>query len=819
MAPKTLRPLITICSGLNTSNPSDKISILSRRIISGCINGGLALNLLQDLREFFDFESDSEQLKLEPNFIRDDSLVDEKELIKSKLSIPIMHIKRHLFWNSLEAQFRTAFWDPVLTTLLEYKINESDRRLDCLFVSEWKSKSLFPSLESRRVDLAVVWSGIPVMIVEIGYGEFGLGVDAHKDFSKLISVMSHSCKKLAMKLEADGKGAENANVFGIWIGGTQIHFITAKAIITETESNNLIFHCNCFFPPEWKLNVIEIETAETQIVSNLREQAVSESQPGSSDSESGSSGNEITSPISRKGGAHCMPFSRILELPTTSNEEEDDEDEEEDEEVDDEDEVKPAVTPAVTPVKQILTSADYEIASETDDFLGKDKMESADADDIDLGSEEEDEKAIQEEEEIVERSERNGLILQDDSALNINTLVSLDRFIGHVVNYVEFISEPPSTPQTPRRFQDPETVGFFPASRIGPKFTPGNLQVKVGKRLFDQFKAADNGKRTRSGASYDDNFHLSEGKSVKEVMIFCTVLAGNSVLFPRLVEYFSNEKDEELFDILFEKMDPLLEKSGYSSFLSEHLWYETSAEALLKALKFTVELLYSLDMLHSIFGLVHSRICPENVMFSMESNVWKLIDYEYSMPISAALNFKISPLNLDKTTEYISPESIESGIFTEASDVFSLGKVIHDVLYHRLLDKFETRSRKNDLKYLLYCKFGTILFKMIAKNPKERISVQDALRQFYKILSKFRNHFDPNHPAYSRIELICTSESLENEMKRFKISDSSDNLINSENANANVSSTFENMKEKLKTSKYEEDLSSMILKSAPLNIV
>ena len=75
MAPKTLRPLITICSGLNTSNPSDKISILSRRIISGCINGGLALNLLQDLREFFDFESDSEQLKLEPNFIRDDSLV------------------------------------------------------------------------------------------------------------------------------------------------------------------------------------------------------------------------------------------------------------------------------------------------------------------------------------------------------------------------------------------------------------------------------------------------------------------------------------------------------------------------------------------------------------------------------------------------------------------------------------------------------------------------------------------------------------------------------------------------------------------------
>ena len=791
MAPKSLRPLITICSELNTFNPSDKISILSRRLISGCINGGLALNLLEDLRELGDMEEASEQLKflnlgyLEPNFSVDSS-VDEIDLVTLRLKVPIMHIKRHLFWNSLEAQFRTAFWDPVLTTLLEYKINEFDRELDCLFVSEWKSKSLFPFLEPRKVDLAVVWSGIPVMVVEIGYDEFGLGVDAHKDFSKLISIISHSCKKLAMKLEAEGKGAENANVFGIWIGGTQIHFITAKAIVSETESGEIIVHCNCFFPSKWKLNVVKTETAETQKVNDLKEQAMSASQTGSSDSDSSSSGNGITSPTTRKR-APFTEFPRILSKVASTGQEEEssstlgqmiDKDEEK------------------TPIKQIITSSEDSEPSFKTEVLEKDNLDMVEVgvDDIDLGSEEEDEKTLQEEEEKMETDGRNGPILQD-STLNFSTLVCLDRFIGYVVNYVDYISRPPSTSQKPRPFQDTETVGFIPASRRGNKITPGYSQVKAGKRLFDQFKAAGNSKRTRrsGAAAYDDNLHLSQGKSANEVMIFCTVLAGNSVLFPRLVEYFSNEQDEELFDMVFEKMDPLLEKSGYSSFLSEHLWYETSAEALLKALKFTVELLNSLDMLHSIYGLVHSRICPENVMFSVESNVWKLVDYEFSMPISAAANFKISALNPDKTTGYMAPESLESGIFTEASDVFALGKVIHDVLYHRLLDKFETRSRKNDLKYLLYCEFGTILFKMIAKNPKERISVSDALRKFYKILSKFRNHFDPNHPAYSRIELICASESLEKEMKRTKISDS-ENVINTENVD--VSSNFANINEK-----------------------
>ena len=95
--------------------------------------------------------------------------------------------------------------------------------------------------------------------------------------------------------------------------------------------------------------------------------------------------------------------------------------------------------------------------------------------------------------------------------------MNLDRFIGIIMNYVDFISKPLSTPRKPRTFQDPKTVG---RTKIA---SPS--QVNVGKQIF----AAAANKRTRKGVSdaYDDNFHLSQGKSANEVMIYCTVLVRN----------------------------------------------------------------------------------------------------------------------------------------------------------------------------------------------------------------------------------------------------------------------------------------------------
>jgi len=84
----------------------------------------------------------------------------------------------------------------------------------------------------------------------------------------------------------------------------------------------------------------------------------------------------------------------------------------------------------------------------------------------------------------------------------------------------------------------------------------------------------------------------------------------------KLSEYFNSEHDEVLFDHVIEKMDPLV--------LSEHMWYQNLAEALVKAVKFTIEMLNSLDLLHAVFGIVHSDISPNNVMFSTDSGFWNM---------------------------------------------------------------------------------------------------------------------------------------------------------------------------------------------------
>ena len=141
------------------------------------------------------------------------------------------------------------------------------------------------------------------------------------------------------------------SAFGL--GGTQIYFITAQAIVSETKSGEIIVHCNCFFPPICKLNVIETETTETQIVNDLREQPMSALQTTSSDSDSSSSGNGITSPTARKG-APFTEFPRILSKVASTGQEEELLSSTSiliETQMIDQDEVK-------TPIKQIITSSD-----------------------------------------------------------------------------------------------------------------------------------------------------------------------------------------------------------------------------------------------------------------------------------------------------------------------------------------------------------------------------------------------------------------------------------------------------------------------------
>lgn len=70
------------------------------------------------------------------------------------------------------------------------------------------------------------------MVVEAGVETFD-AANSHKDFSKLINIMSFSCIDLARELADKGKTPENARVYGIWIVGMTLQFCVAHPVVTK----------------------------------------------------------------------------------------------------------------------------------------------------------------------------------------------------------------------------------------------------------------------------------------------------------------------------------------------------------------------------------------------------------------------------------------------------------------------------------------------------------------------------------------------------------------------------------------------------------
>ncbi len=95
------------------------------------------------------------------------------------------------------------------------------------------------------------------------------------------------------------------------------------------------------------------------------------------------------------------------------------------------------------------------------------------------------------------------------------------------------------------------------------------------------------------------------------------------------------------------------------------------------------------------------------------------------------------------TKGYISLESRVTGLFTKASDVFSLGKVIQNVLYTICLRQFIEYPRSNhELYETLMSKFECTINSICAISIKQCSIVISALKEFYSIFEYF--DLDPN---------------------------------------------------------------------------
>lgn len=71
-------------------------------------------------------------------------------------------------------------------------------------------------------------------------------------------------------------------------------------------------------------------------------------------------------------------------------------------------------------------------------------------------------------------------------------------------------------------------------------------------------------------------------------------------------------------------------------------------------------------------GFMHGGILPGNIMFSPSDDIWKLNDFENSLPIEKSLKI----VRKCGSRDFIAPESLKTGIFTKSSVVYALGQVL-----------------------------------------------------------------------------------------------------------------------------------------------
>ena len=689
---------------------NSEAEIICRRIIVACCNSAIPLNLLDLLRSRVpEHEWFLKAVHFDRTCINLASFTQELETIEQELEHPL-HTITHLIVGASEYDFRFNLWDQLLTrlfSLAEISLGADGYRRFC---SEWETRDIFPGLDQRRVDCALLVrpfeSEIPIFLVEMGKESFGTGVDSHKDYSKLIGLMSLCCRKLSKDLEISGKSAEDARIYGAYIGGSQIQFCVAQPKIDSIGNGIFTIYTHITCPPEWKFDILDaselairpehlysmVEGEEVEFQSSLgllditlrgELNEIPEYYPLAFESQEESSiisleeGSDLNAPPS----VHVPPSSPPQRLYQGIH--------------------SKAVLSILKVFAKTVTSRINYLCSA--------------------------------------RSSRNVLRLprnfSDDGS---------DEFIAG--------SRPSSQGQTPSAARFNEGNGRVehvnsPSARIAARRT-----VHHSHNLNEDFYSSsdfDSDSDSNENFDYTIEFEITK-HSLHEFRLYNDFLSEFPFYFPKVNHIEQDKNDPGTFYYKFEYMDTLL-TDGQPSMLLE---YCSFLEGLLIAMRVSLELLNSLQILHDWFKFVHSDISPSNIMFSGVSETWKINDFNQSLPLEES---ERTP-RIAGTERYIAPESLESGIFTPSSDIWSLGRVIYNIFILDLLEYHESNRGSVALNPLLsnsFKEFERLILSMMSNNPKSRPDALSAIKKIFSVISCFENPFPSDFPVYKRIIRLC----------------------------------------------------------------
>jgi hypothetical protein len=258
--------------------------------------------------------------------------------------------------------------------------------------------------------------------------------------------------------------------------------------------------------------------------------------------------------------------------------------------------------------------------------------------------------------------------------------------------------------------------------------TPTKEQFAKGhkRKIVDPTKTPTNPKKKTFSiakrASFEVNFYnfIRSSKS--------------SIFFPRLYSCVPTDDKNSSFRFTFEHLYPLFD--GNNGLNYSIIQNGEALDILLEAIVYGIHSLFQLSILHEDFMVAHSDISYNNIMYSSDGDMWKLIDFNLAMPLEESLKTPRSA----GTPDFIAPESLSSKIFSFESDVYSLGRILlncwylHLILICELGDENVPESVEEAMS-----EFHAIIVQMLSKRPNDRISVRSALKLLHSLLIKYKH--------------------------------------------------------------------------------
>lgn len=228
---------------------------LIRRLALICANSGIPVNLINCINKIGVNSNNFGRVGLPLN-----KCSDKLDFIENSSSIclPINNLRHSLESDPSEIKLRFLVWDSLLQELFTESKNE---KRNFRIEPEWNTQVYLDQDIERRIDLAILSERfkLPILIVEIGKDRSSTD-HQHKDFTKLLTMMSQTCIKLCNFIRNSSCDWTNVCVYGLWIGNTQFQFCVARPnFLINSESGLMDITVSISFSPHWRFDLLEAE--------------------------------------------------------------------------------------------------------------------------------------------------------------------------------------------------------------------------------------------------------------------------------------------------------------------------------------------------------------------------------------------------------------------------------------------------------------------------------------------------------------------------------------------------------------------------------